>query len=551
MTPPRDAAPVAGAPDATHVAGARAATRNPDCVFGVPLWLFLLFAIALTANLLGTMTTESTINLMRSISPFAEEVRTHDKVLIPYWRAAAYAGSILTILIYLWPIILYFRRGTPVPAPELVQRRALEAPPVVAVVSFTPWVLATVFFPVVTIISFGRWAPELLSQHIYSPLVNGFLAAATSYLLIDWVFRTLVVPRVFPDGRLVENPGSMAPGVRGRLLVFLVAVAFIPLFTMLGLVRAGLMRVSGHFENPEVMIAQLAQAGTVIFVVFVALGIVLTLVIAQTLTRPLACIADALRRVRGGDLDVRVRVGAPDEVGLLENGVNALVETLQDRERILHTFGRVVEPAVRDRLLSGDVGLGGELRTAAVLFCDLRGFTALAEHTPPTEVVATLNEFFTAMTAWVRSCGGFVDKFIGDAMLVIFGLLDEQRDGAASGAAAAVRCALGMRERLAELNATRAESGRPPLVVTVGIHAGEVLAGRIGAEDRHEYTVIGDTVNVAARLQQLCKETEHGVLVSEVAYELARSAGVRCEVAQRDAVTLRGRREPVRVLALT
>jgi adenylate cyclase len=431
----------------------------------------------------------------------------------------------------------------------VVQRRALDAPVVIAAVGFTPWIMSVAFIPALTVARFGRWSPDLLSQQVYSPLVNGFLATATSYLLIDWMFRTMVVPRVFPDGRLAELPGSLAPGVRGRLLVFLVAVAFIPLFTMLGLVRAGLMRVRAG-ADPEAMIAQLAHAGTIIFAIFVALGIALTLVLAQTLTRPLGCIADALRRVRGGDLDVRVRVGATDEMGLLEDGVNALVETLHDRERILGTFGRIVEPAVRDRLLAGDMRLGGELRKAAVLFCDLRGFTAMAEGMPPADVVATLNDFFSTMTAWVRSCGGFVDKFIGDAMLVIFGLLDENEQADGRGAAAAVRCALGMRERLEPLNAARAAAGQPPLVVSVGVHAGEVLAGRIGAADRHEYTVIGDTVNVAARLQQLCKESAHGIVVSQDVYELARAAGVACEVMRRDAVTLRGRREPVCIFAI-
>jgi class 3 adenylate cyclase len=270
-------------------------------------------------------------------------------------------------------------------------------------------------------------------------------------------------------------------------------------------------------------------------------------VLAQTLTRPLACVADTLRRVRAGDLAVRANLGATDEIGLLEDGVNALVETLQDRERILHTFGRAVDPLVRDRLLASDAGLGGELRRAAVLFCDLRGFTAMAERTPPQEVVATLNAFFSTMTAWVRSCGGFVDKFIGDAMLVVFGLLEDTPD---AGAGAALRCALGMRERLAALNEVRAAAGQTPLFVSVGVHAGEVLAGRIGAEDRYEYTVIGDAVNVAARLQQLSKESAHAVLVSADAYELAAAAGVHCPLVQQDAVSLRGRSETIRVFAL-
>src|SRR5205814_8661877 len=104
-------------------------------------------------------------------------------------------------------------------------------------------------------------------------------------------------------------------------------------------------------------------------------------------------------------LHARVRVTSSDEVGILEDGVNAMVAALREKEHILQTFGRVVEPSVRDQLLSGHLRLGGELRNASVLFCDMRGFTTLAEHCPPGVVVATLNGFFTAMTSWVRECG--------------------------------------------------------------------------------------------------------------------------------------------------
>ncbi len=532
----------------TGTDSARPGGGDRVCVGGVPIWLLLLVVIAVSANLVAAFTTNRTIELMQGLSPFAQEVRRGDNATLPYWRVGGYTFGIGTILWYLLPVIAHFRRGAPTPTPDVVQRRVLETPLVVAVVSFIPWLAAIVFFPVRTLVRYGHWSADLLSPHVYAPLVNGFLASATTYLLIDWLFRTTVVPRVFPGGRLPDLAATRAPGVRGRMLLFLVAVAFTPLFTMLGLVRAGMRHIESG-ARPDEVVAQLATAGTVIFVVFVVLGTILTLVLAQTLTRPLACIADTLRRVRGGDLDVRARLGATDEIGLLEDGVNALVETLQDRERILRTFGRAVDPIVRDQLLAGDVGLGGELRRAAVLFCDLRGFTAMAESMPPGDVVTTLNEFFSMTTNWVRSCGGFVDKFIGDAVLAVFGLLEDGDDGGRAGAAAAMRCALGMRDRLDALNAARGAAGQPPLVVAIGVHAGEVLAGRIGAEDRHEYTVIGDTVNVAARLQQLCKESERTVLASEEAYDLACAGGVRCDVTERQAVNLRGRREAVRVFA--
>jgi class 3 adenylate cyclase len=186
------------------------------------------------------------------------------------------------------------------------------------------------------------------------------------------------------------------------------------------------------------------------------------------------------------------------------------------------------------------------VRPATVLFCDLRGFTAAAERMSPETVVAALNEFFSTMSAWVRECGGFVDKFIGDAMLVVFGLFGDP-DAAPRAAADAIRCAVGMPERLAALNARRQAAGQWPLVISVGIDSGAVLAGTIGAEDRLEYTVIGDAVNVANRLQAVGKDLGCTVLVGEATVELARQAGYDPPLHALDTVPLRGRHGTVRV----
>ena len=516
----------------------------------IPTWFVLAAAIALFANGLAVFTSTLTSSLMGGVSEFAQAVRAHDRIIARYYNSVAFPVPTAIVIAYLWPIIIHFRCTT-AEAPSLqVQRRVISAPLFLAAMGLIPWLLGCLFFPAITVDHFGHWSPELMSQQVLSPLVSGFLAATTSYLLVDWLFRRRVVPHVFPSGHIAEVPGAIALGVRARLLVFLLAVAFTPLFTVLGLVRAAAVRVQAGYAVGTV-VPVLTRASEITFVVYVALGVALTLVLARTLTRPVGDVVAALRRVQSGDLGARVQVTSSDEVGVLEDGVNTMVAALREKEHILQTFGRVVEPSVRDRLLSGELQLGGELRTASVLFCDLRGFTALAERTPPSDVVATLNEFFSVMTTWVRECGGFVDKFIGDAVLVVFGLFESDTHLAQTqSAAAAMRCGVGMRERLAELNARRGAAGQPPLAVAVSIHTGEVLAGRIGAEDRHEYTVIGDTVNVAARLQQFAKEFGHGLLVSETTYELARSRGVAAPVTMQDSVSLRGRREPVRVFGV-
>jgi adenylate cyclase len=511
----------------------------------VPRWVIGAGIIALSANLLATAMTRVTVGLMRSLTPFALAVREHDLAILPYYQAVVYPAATVIIFRYLWPIMRHFRCDPDQPADAVVQRHTVNAPLVVAAVGFLPWLASAVVFPAVTLAHFGRWSAELSSQQVFSPLVNGFLAATTTYLLLDWMFRAMVVPRVFPGGRLTEVPGSLALGVRARLLVFLVAVAFTPLFTVLGLIRAAAARVAAGANLADVLPA-LIEASQVTFVVYVGLGIAFTLLLARTLTQPLAVAAASLRRLQGGDLGTRLQPTSSDEVGVLEDGVNAMAAALQEKQHILQTFGRVVEPAVRDHLLSGELHLGGEVRTATVLFCDLRGFTALAEHTAPDVVVATLNQFFSIMAAWARTCGGFVDKFIGGAMLVVFGLFGE-REAHGLAAADAIRCALGMQERLAALNAMRTEADQWPLAIAIGVDSGDVLAGTIGAEARLEYTVIGDAVNVASRLQSVCKDRGRTLLVSEATVELARAAGDAPALISLDAVLLRGRRGTVRV----
>lgn len=516
----------------------------------VPLWLLFGTAVQVGLNLLGAATTTLTIDLMHGVSEFALAVRPFEIDLRDPFRAIAFPAVTVLALSYVWPIIAYFRCQESEVAPEVVRRRTANAPLVLTVLGFFPWLLSAVFFPAATLYHFGHWSGDLMSQQVLSPLVNGFLVATTTYLVQDWLFRTMVVPRVFPNGHLSEVEGALTLGVRSRLLVFLLAVAFTPLFTMLGLVRAAISRAEAGIAVADIL-PTLAQASQATFITFVGVGIGLTLLLARTLTRPLSEAARTLRRVQAGDLDAHLQTTSGDELGILEDGVNTMVETLRDRERILQTFGRVVEPAVRDRLLAGNLRSGGEMRQVSILFCDLRGFTTLAEQAQPADVVATLNEFFSVMTAWVRECGGHVDKFVGDSLMVVFGLFEDgSADDHDPDARAALRCGIGMHATLDRLNDRRGADGRPPLAISIGVHSGEVLAGTIGAAQRHEYTVIGDTVNVAARLQQLCAERGHRLLVSETSFKKASSEAETPGLTSLDPAALRGRSTPISLFGL-
>lgn len=525
-----------------------------------PLWFWLSFGVSIVANNVAGIAAEESIALMSRVSDFAEQVREYNLQFLMYWTGTAYPTVIAILYWYLRPVLSWFEGGCTHPAPLVVRRRAVSAPLVSAFAGYVAWLIGIPLFIGITLGSFGRWSPELASQHVFTPMINGFLAATICYFVIDRIYRSAVYPKVFPEGGLTSVPGAIVLGVRGRFLVLLLALSFVPMFVMLGLTRAAEVRLLRGKDlpaevrqqrglEPEPLLHELGGASQATFLVYVLVGGVLAVLVTRSVTSSLEESAAALRRVQAGDLDVRVRVDSADEIGVLEEGVNRMVSALRDRERILATFGRVVEPGVRDRLLGG-IGQtceAGERRPATVMFCDLRGFTTLSEQHGAEVAVTTLNELFTAVTAWVRECGGIVDKFIGDAALVVFGLLDDDADrGAVAGraAVAGVRCALGLEERLRELNARRLADGREPLAVTMAMHSGEVVAGVIGSPDRHEYTVVGDTVNVAARLQQAAKEYG-GILVSDATLELARAAGETVPVRGTDSIVLRGRREAV------
>src|SRR2546423_589840 len=251
------------------------------------------------------------------------------------------------------------------------------------------------------------------------------------------------------------------------------------------------------------------------------------------MAEPIRSVRDGLDRVERGDLDGDITVWDASEVGLLQAGFNRMGAGLREREQLRDLFGRYVGEDVARRAVDAGVELGGEVREAAVLFVDVVGSTSLAATLPPQEVVARLNAFFAIVLEVVAEHGGWVNKFEGDAALCIFGVPTAGEDDAAHALAAGRALA----ERLER---------ESPLDAGVGISAGEVVAGNVGAAERFEYTVIGDPVNEAARLTELAKQSRPRVLASEAVLQRASGReGERWEVGEE--VNLDGRSEPTRV----
>jgi len=208
------------------------------------------------------------------------------------------------------------------------------------------------------------------------------------------------------------------------------------------------------------------------------------------------------------------------------------------REEVTEVFGRYVSHQVVDEILNREVHVEGALAEATVLFSDLRDFTSLSETLPPRELLAMLNRYFTGMVDIVLDHKGFLDKFIGDSIMAVFGVPLRGDDDAMR----AVRAAVAMSHALEELNGVGAFAGRA-FSMGIGLHTGQVVAGNVGSPKRMEYTVLGDTVNLAARLEGLNRRYGSGILISDTTYKAVRhDAGILAR--EVDAVRVKGRRTP-------
>jgi adenylate cyclase len=234
---------------------------------------------------------------------------------------------------------------------------------------------------------------------------------------------------------------------------------------------------------------------------------------------------------------------------VLTRSFNTMVEGLRERERMHDVFGRFVSPTVARLVLSRPLALSGETKTLSILFTDLRDFTSMTEREHPSVVISGLNEYFRIVVEAADRYGGIVNKFGGDSTLVLFGLTDAQGDAHTS-AVAATKAAIEIRAGMKALNRERMAEQQPELIAGIGINTGTVVAGLIGAERRMEYTVIGDAVNLSARIQALNRELEGGVLVSEATYT-ALHAQPQLRVSDHGIQQVKGKTQGVRIFAIT
>ncbi|MBI3756166.1 MAG: HAMP domain-containing protein [Deltaproteobacteria bacterium] len=262
--------------------------------------------------------------------------------------------------------------------------------------------------------------------------------------------------------------------------------------------------------------------------------------LSSVLVKPIKLLAKGVKSIGDGNFHQRIDIKRRDEIGELTDAFNDMAKGLEEREFIKDTFKKFVHTDIVDDLLKNPdkIKVGGERKKVTVVFTDVRGFTTLSEKIPPEEVVAMLNEYFTNNLKVVNSFGGVLDKFIGDAMMITFGVPFEAKDDTLR----AVKTGIFMRKAVRDLNIQRMKLGKFPIQMGIGINTGYVIAGNVGSEDRMEYTVLGDVVNIAARVEGLSREME--VIVTENTYNEIKDKVIAIEKGE---VALKGKTVPVKV----
>ena len=219
------------------------------------------------------------------------------------------------------------------------------------------------------------------------------------------------------------------------------------------------------------------------------------MLLSRRLTTPIRQLVAATQRVRSGDYHVTVETQRRDELGALATAFNQMTAGLLMKERYRAVLDKVVSQSVAEELMRDRIRLGGETRELTTLFADVRGFTQLTEAMDPQDVIAMLNEWLELAAHIIHTEDGVVDKYVGDQVMAIFGAPVGLADHALRGVRAAIR----LRDETAQLNQRRAEQGRPSFAIGIGVNTGPAVAGNMGSSDRLNYTVLGTSVNTAAR----------------------------------------------------
>ncbi len=393
---------------------------------------------------------------------------------------------------------------------ERARRRLLNLPFIFIAIHIGMWiVLPAVVFFLAYLIDLMNFRTSAVFA-VRSSMV-GFITSSVAFYRLEDYSRRELIPFFFPEGRLAELKGAANLSISRRIRMFFRLGTVVPMSILL----VTLVTVQWELDPTTMPVDEYGRRiivfTAVLFAIFFVSTGVLNKLVSRSIVKPLQNMLTVVGRVRDGDYNSRIRVIGNDEIGVLGDAGNNMIMGLAERQKLRTAFGKYVTPEIRDKILSGRIPLEGERREATVMFADLRDFTPFVENNPPEEVMSGLRCYFTAMHQAIRLHRGLVLQFVGDEIEAVFGV-PVHFNGHAD---AAVAAALEMRRALNVLNERRAARGMSLFSHGIGIHSGNVLAGNSGSEQQSAYALIGNTVNVASRIEGLTRELGCDLLISQ------------------------------------
>ncbi|WP_354697973.1 hypothetical protein DSM112329_03632 [Paraconexibacter sp. AEG42_29] len=476
----------------------------------------LIFAIVV-ANLIGSVAVLAVTYLILPLPAVDDvgQVRAVNAATAATYITAAITIGVVLGLRRLRGLVAWLRSDAP--ADEAMQRLVITAPLVLFRLQVALWFGAAVLFGVLN----TGFSGALAATVAFTVAVTGITTGACAYLLVERILRkaaSRALAEAVPDRLAVPGVGTRA----------VLAWAFGSGVPVLGLVAVGVSARAGGPAGDQLEVTMIGLGG-----IALVIGLLAVVLAARATADPVEGVRRALQSVQEGDFDVHVPVYDGTQIGKLQLGFNRMVDGLAERDRMRTALGIYMDPAVAERVVSEGVDLTGEVVEVTIMFMDVRGFTAFAEDTPAPEVLTALNGLFEQVIPVIQEHGGRVDKFVGDGLLAVFGAPQRLENHADSGLAAA----------LAVVDLV--SDGMLP--IGIGLNSGSVVAGNVGGAGRLEFSVIGDVVNVAARVESATRETGDMLLVTEHTRALLSREPVA--VVERPGLVLKGKSTTVRVFA--
>ncbi len=403
-----------------------------------------------------------------------------------------------------------------------------------AIALLYPWLESTQSEALIILFS-----SEGLSETFGSGTTNtSFVVNDTNDLLIHPDFELMKTGANMLNLPLVEQMRTNTDSNRQVVFTDLEGIEYFGAYTKLNIADIAVL------TTIESQLVFEAINSTVLQNIFMSLAVLFLAILfiwffSKSISRPLKILAVASQQIMKGDFLIEVKSKSHDEVGLLTSLFTRMGAALE-------TFGRFVNKEIALKAMKGELELGGETKNATIFFSDIRSFTAISEKLEPHEVIEFLNDYMTRMVACVKVTNGTVDKFIGDAVMAVWGASTSE-GSAELDALNGIRASLMMRAALIEFNVGRGGDKKPIIKIGCGLNTGPVVAGQMGSLERMEYTVIGDAVNFASRTETLTKPFGADILITEDTYELVKEHVI---VEKMPSVSVKGKEKPVSIYAV-